>query len=348
MDIEKSEVQRVLPFNNLFLNSGVVHGRNNWQLYLLTIVFTMLAYSLAPVISFIHLIVLALGKGFTRLELESDPAILLQAVKLGIDRNYVMIAVFGIFLIAAAVFSLCLRKLHRKSITSVLTGYEKFRTRRFFFAFTVWGALIVVSFLIDYFANPGSYQFALSGEEGEALNTKAGTVTTMQGGVSAAKVGGLLISILIMVICIPVQAGFEESFFRGYALQGLAQIFKNGLYPLLITSILFSMVHMDNPEVKKYGVAIMFLYYASFGLFLGALSLLDEGLELAFGIHAANNFVSSIIISSEDSALKTYSLFSTGEGDALTEYLVWIVCAAIAFFIFRKKYRWNNFSLLVR
>jgi len=75
---------------------------------------------------------------------------------------------------------------------------------------------------------------------------------------------------------------------------------------------------------------------------------LDEGLELAFGIHFANNFMSSILISSPNSVIKTYSIFETKTEDPYTEMWVWLCMASLTFFIFQLKYRWKDFSLIIK
>ena len=77
--------------------------------------------------------------------------------------------------------------------------------------------------------------------------------------------------------------------------------------PLLVTSVLFGLMHAANPEVEKMGFIIM-LYYIGTGLFLGILTLMDEGLELALGFHAANNLIGALLLTSDWSALQTNSL----------------------------------------
>jgi membrane protease YdiL (CAAX protease family) len=47
------------------------------------------------------------------------------------------------------------------------------------------------------------------------------------------------------------------------------------MVPFLMTSIIFGSVHFGNPEVSKLGD--MFVYYIGTGLFLGILTLMDEG-----------------------------------------------------------------------
>ncbi len=146
----------------------------------------------------------------------------------------------------------------------------------------------------------------------------------------------------------PIQTGLEEVVFRGYLLQGLALVFKNGIVPLIICSLLFGLAHMSNPEVQRFGWGIMLPYYVCFAFFMGAITLLDEGLELAFGIHFANNLISSLLISSPNSVIKTYSFFEAKSENPHLEILVWLVMAAITWLIFTKKFKWNNYQLLIK
>ena len=64
------------------------------------------------------------------------------------------------------------------------------------------------------------------------------------------------------------NASVEELMFRGYLMQGFGLAFKNGIAPLIITSVLFGLMHASNPEAKVHGLAIMMPYYMFFGAFL--------------------------------------------------------------------------------
>ena len=81
------------------------------------------------------------------------------------------------------------------------------------------------------------------------------------------------------------------------------------LIPLLVTSILFGLVHGTNPEVQSFGTGIMMTYYISAGLMLGIMTIMDDGLELALGTHAATNFTAAVFVGYEGSVIKTDSLF---------------------------------------
>jgi membrane protease YdiL (CAAX protease family) len=131
-------------------------------------------------------------------------------------------------------------------------------------------------------------------------------------------------------------------------MQGLAQVTKSGIVPLIITSLLFSLLHMDNPEAKSFGWGIMFPYYALFGFFLGALTLLDEGLELALGIHCANNLISSLLVTTPSGVLKTDAIFIATNENPQADFIMWLIIASLSFIIFWLKYRWKNFNLLIK
>ncbi len=325
MEESKYEEQQKggLPFNNLYLNSGYVSGLNDWWMYAVTILFTILCYLCAPVVTSLHLLVLAQQHGVTADQLAKDPNQLFNYHVIGVDRNVILISLLGIFVIAFLGFYAGIRKFHRKTLLSIFTGYDRFRFKRFWFAFAIWGGLIVTTILLSYF-------FRL-----DDLTVNFDTI-------------GFTISLLMMAALMPIQTGFEELFFRGYLVQGLSQVFKNGIVPVIFTSLLFGAAHLSNPEVKEYGWLLMMSYYTLFALFMGCITLLDEGLELAFGIHLANNLVSSIMVNSSDSVLKTYSIFESNSSDAGSELLLWTVMASVTLFIFWRKYRWKNFNLIIR
>lgn len=320
---EKEIQQKELPFENLYLNSGYVSGFNAWWMYALTIMVTALCYALAPTITSFYLFIKAAENGLDVMELARNTSRLFDYRVIGVDKNVVVLSLLGIFVITALGFLTMLRRVHRKTLTSVMTGYDKFRFGRFWFAFTVWGVLLISGVVISYFVDPSGVTIDFDPF-------------------------GFAVSLVMLFFLMPIQTGVEEVIFRGYLLQGLSQIFKNGFLPVIITSLLFGAAHMANPEVAKYGWPIMLTYYCVFGFFMGGLTLLDEGLELAFGIHFANNFISSLLVTSPDSVLQTHAIFSTEGDDPYTEIVLWFVMAAITFAIFWLKYRWKNFKLIIR
>jgi hypothetical protein len=71
-------------------------------------------------------------------------------------------------------------------------------------------------------------------------------------------------------------------------------------------------------------------------------------MELALGIHCANNIISSLMVTSPNTVLKTDALFVTAQESPSGELLLWLIMATITFLIFWRKYRWKNFNLLIK
>lgn len=333
MNESTEEVQKpTLPFNNLYLVSGLVHGFNKGWMYIFTIMLMAFGYLVFQSLEVYPLANILTSHGYSLEDIQNNPNLLFDANALQLDKNIVLLLELGMFVFGFVGFYVGLRYFHHKQLVHVLSGYDKFRYKRFWFAFTVWSVLLAVLVIAEHFIHP----------------KEVGVQYSSENGISYFNFTGFFISALIMVIFMPIQTGLEEVVFRGYLIQGLSQVFRNGFVPLLITSFLFGLAHMTNPEVKAYGWPIMLTYFCSFAFFMGAITLLDEGLELAFGIHFANNIMSSVLISSPNSVIKTYSIFQTRSEDPYTEIWVWLGMAIVTFFIFKLKYRWNNFSLIFK
>ena len=209
---------------------------------------------------------------------------------------------------------------HRQSITSLTTSRPKIDWSRILFAFFLWGGITVLFTLIDVYASPENYEWNFNLSKFVPLA-------------------------VIAIILIPLQTSFEEYLFRGHMLQGLGILTKNRWLPLFITSVLFGLMHIANPEVEKLGLGLM-VYYIGTGFFLGILTLMDEGLELALGFHAANNLITALLVTADWTAFQTDSIYRdisepTLGFDALIPVFV---VFPILLFIFSKKYKWTNWK----
>jgi hypothetical protein len=148
---------------------------------------------------------------------------------------------------------------------------------------------------------------------------------------------------LIAIIFIPLQTSLEEVVFRGYLMQGFGNLFRNRWAPLLLTSIIFGSLHLANPEVGKLGYGVM-IFYIGTGLFLGIVTLMDDGLELAIGWHAANNLVAALLVTADWTAFQTNSVLKdVSEPNLYPEIFISVLIVfPIVLFIFSKKYGWKN------
>ena len=130
-------------------------------------------------------------------------------------------------------------------------------------------------------------------------------------------------------------------------MQQIGIVVKNRWFPLVITSILFGLFHSANPEVMEMGFGVMSFYIGT-GLLLGIVTLMDESLELAIGIHLGNNIIAALLMTSEFSALQTDAIFKfTGSGNEgmVSEMIVTMaITYPIILVILAKRYKWSNWQ----
>lgn len=326
MELQENSINKPtnpFPFNNLFLIKGLVTGKNEFWHYLLGIVAAFLGYLTFQLIMMVPLVSAAMSHGISMTEITENPNVLFNPEKIGINKSLLLALMMGMFVFTLLFLWIALKFIQKKPLSSIITGFENIRWKRYFFSFGIWAALILVLTIVTYLMSPEEIEVRF-----DASN--------------------FMVLLAVAVIFIPIQTATEELIFRGYLMQGFGLAFKNGIAPLIITSILFGLMHASNPEAKAHGLLIMMPYYIFFGAFLGILTLLDEGAELAMGIHCANNLMSSLLVCSKNSVLQTDAIFYTSSENPGGEFITWIVMASICFFILFKKYKLSNWKLLIR
>ena len=209
---------------------------------------------------------------------------------------------------------------HEQSITSLTTSRPKIDWGRVLFSFVLWGSITAAMTMTWVFLSPENYIFNF-------------------------QLKPFLILAAITIILIPLQSSFEEYLFRGHMMQGLGIMAKNRWVPLVLTSVLFVLLHLGNPEVGKLGYGIM-IFYIGTGFFLGIMTLMDEGLELALGFHAANNLITALLVTADWTAFQTNSVYRDISEPTLSwdAFLPVFVIFPIILFIMSKKYNWTNWK----
>ena len=251
-------------------------GRNSWWRWPVTIIGTMLVLLVAqvPLIFFAATEAQRLG---------ISPDALLGRLPAESDRN-VFLALF-LFPFAAAFIALALliRWVHKKPLRTVMTGRRQFGWGRALFAFLLWMGILTA--IVLFFLPEDAYVYSFDPQKFVPL-------------------------VAVALLMFPLQIATEEVFFRGYLMQGFALLARNKLVPLIIVSLLFFGAHMSNPEFAT-GNPAFILDYAMITLFLGLAAVLDDGLEVPCGIHAANNIFIATIFNTSDGTFQTDALFQT-------------------------------------
>lgn len=213
--------------------------------------------------------------------------------------------------------------LHKRSFISLTTARKKIDYSRIFFSMGLIIILTIVLFAIGYFISP-------EGIEWNFNPTK------------------FLILVLVSLVLFPFQIGFEEYLFRGYLMQQFGVLVKNKWFPLILTSVMFGLMHSANPEVAEMGYITMVLYIG-FGLLMGIMTLMDDGLELALGFHLGNNLMAALLITSDWSAIQADAMFKNtlenASTDVVTEMLITVcITFPLVLLVLAKKYKWTNWK----
>ena len=294
----------------MFINQALVY-KNPFWMYLLgsfvIIIFVIIGQ--LPITFFIsNESILAAG---------GDPMAALRSL----DKNLQLILLLIPFLVGFLGLFLVVKKIHNRSLTSISTSRKSLDWNRIIYAFSVWSLVSVFLIFGDYFFNPDSYEWN--------FNLKSFILL-------------LVISILLM----PIQTSLEEYIFRGYLMQGFSSFSNSRWVALFTTSIVFGSLHFSNPEVQKLGLGVM-AYYIGTGLFLGILTLMDEGIELALGFHASNNIMTALFVTSSWTVFQTESILIDISEPTLggeTFFSLFILYPGFIFLMSRK-FDWSGWKI---
>lgn len=243
-----------------------------------------------------------------------------MAIMNTLESNLTLFLMLISFVFAILAFYFVVKYFHKQKFIEVTTSREKVDWKRIFFSFGIWAFISVLTIVAGYFSSPENFEIQFHPVQ-------------------------FAILAVIAIALIPVQTSTEEYIFRGYLMQGFALLSKNKWFPLVLTSLIFGLLHIANPEVEKMGYIIL-IYYIGTGFFLGILTLMDEGMELALGFHAANNLTAALLITSDWTVFQTHSILKdNSEPSAGFDVLLPVLIVfPILLFIFSKKYRWKNWK----
>ena len=237
---------------------------------------------------------------------------------LGIDKNLFLFLIIISFISGLLTLILGVKYIHRRTFKSLVTSRNLIDWKRFWFAFFTWGIIAVILTIVGIFMSPENYIW----------NFKPIPFFTL-----------LAVSFLFL----PFQTTFEELLFRGYLMQGIGTVVKNRWFPLIFTSVCFGLLHGANPEVEKLG-AISMVFYIGTGFFYGIITLMDEGTELALGLHAINNIIAAFLVTTNWTVFQTDALYVDISEPSVGFEMFFPVLILYPFllYVFSSKYGWNN------
>lgn len=290
-------------------------GKNEWWRYLLTVIVVFIGWQLLGVFP-VFMVAFNQSDDMFQLMESSQNAF----ADLGINSNLYLFAILLMFVFGLIALLFSVKQIHMRSITSLITSRKQIDWNRIFYGFGLWFLISVAFLFIDYLMAPDHFVYNF-------------------------KPIPFAILVVVAFVLIPLQTSFEELLFRCYLMQGIGIWFKSAAVPFLFTSIGFGLMHAFNPEIEKLGYIIL-LYYIGTGFLFGIITLMDEGSELALGMHAANNIVAAVFVTVNWAAFQTEALFKDVSEPTLSMYMflpVFIIYPLVIL-SFSKKYGWTNWK----
>lgn len=278
-------------------------GKNAWWRYVLSIVIILVFYQVLGVIP-----LAALGIALS-LDDNPDTSFDLSTLQFeGVHPLWPYVAINLIFVFLLLGLWIAMRFIHRRPLKTLITPDQTIRWRRMVQGFGLYFLLYtVVSFV----------SAVLTGRDIQ--------LTVLP--------GQFLVFLPVALVMTPIQTTAEELLFRGYLMQGLGLKLRHPIGPILGSALLFMLPHLLNPEVAA-GLLPMALLYFAIGVFLAFITVKDNRLELAIGVHAANNLFVVLILNYTNSALPSPSLFTAAEINPLSSLISFGVVAGVFYAVF--------------
>jgi hypothetical protein len=281
-------------------------GKNQWWRYLLGILFILISWQVIGAIPFIILTALLQNKQSPGTQVN------LQNFQFeGVDKLLSYLALNFSFVCFIISLYITVRYIHQRSFITIITPKNKVNWPRIIQGIGVWVFLVALFSIIDYyFLNNGNYELTFDLEK-------------------------FLIFLPMALVLSSIQSSVEELFFRGYLMQGIGLKTRNPTLSILLTSLLFMLFHLLNPEVKS-GFLLLVFYYFLLAVFFAFITVKDNSLELAIGIHIGNNLFNALFANYYNSALPSPSIFTIQKFDPISNLISFIVFSVLFYsFFFR-------------
>jgi membrane protease YdiL (CAAX protease family) len=306
-----------------FLNN-VYKGKNGWKGYTTTILLTMFLNSFVAIYYLFFLL------GFYILINIFDP------ISNPITGNiYYFLSMFLTTGLAFLFLILSINVFHKRDIFSLINTskkynfrgkpiewYNRIRWNKFFKGVIIWSIFMIITIFVPYFIDPSKF----------VLNFHLTQFITL---------------IILLFLTIPIQASFEELFFRGYLNQGLSLKIKRPVIIIIISSLVFGLGHIVNGGIEPISMFLNTFSAFLFGIIASLTTLVDDGIEFSSGVHITNNiFAFSILGNVEGDNFGTL-LIQTAPMNFYFE-LFWAIIPLMLFLLILIVFRYDEIKKVLK
>jgi uncharacterized protein len=201
------------------------------------------------------------------------------------------------------------KTIHKRSLISFITPYQKINWKRVFFGFIVFFVLLSISQIIDFVLNSEDYKW---------------------NDFDLSRFIWLLVAAIFVV---PIQTTTEELFFRGFLLQWMGKLVKQPILLAIIVGFIFGALHFGNPEMSN-SAFWAGLDYVFTGFMWSYIAIRTNSAEFTIGAHAANNMFLCIFLTYENSVFENLpSLFVLTNVDDMLSTIYSIITSTLFFII---------------
>jgi hypothetical protein len=234
-----------------------------------------------------------------------------------LGENRVLVWLMLPFVLVFGAFLFAIKYIHKRTIKSIFTARDSFDWKRVLISFTlIVLVLSVTTFLEVFYSEAYVWNFNPS---------------------------KFFVLVVIALLMIPIQTTIEELVFRGYLMQGLKMKMGSSKHAVILSGIMFGVMHLGNPEIEAIGSHVL-IYYVVSGIFLSALALFDNGLELSIGYHAANNIFAALLVSNDWQVFQTNALYVDTSPPNLTwfDLFISLLFFPVLFLLYKKIFKWSS------
>jgi CAAX protease family protein len=208
---------------------------------------------------------------------------------------------------------IAVRFIHHRPIRSLITAAPRIDWRRLARSFLLFSVLVAATRAVEALLYPGSYQFTLD-------------------------LSRWLAMLPVLLLVTSLQAFGEELYFRGYLLQAFGLWTRRRWLLITFCTLAFAAFHVLNVALSGDWL-LGSLYFLAVSAFLTVVTVRDNRLELAIGIHAANNLFVVLLVNNPNSGLPTDAIWRTSHTHPLFNLLSFCAVAAIMYGLLVRKSR---------
>lgn len=274
--------------------SNTQSGNSQWWSWLLGLGVIMVMFLLVGSIPSIVLLIMGLLTPPDQPYMEMNPLIFAAII---FPNLMMFVGVWG-----------AQRLVHRRTLRELTTA-NTFRWGLVWQTMLVWLMVMVVGTVVEALLHPGRYSVVFDFAQ-------------------------WIVFAPVVLLLIPIQASGEELLFRGYLMQAVARLTRQPAVLIVLSGVAFMVPHFANPEMSNAvgGEVPMALNYLLVGMGTAWMSIRDDGIERAVGMHVVNNLYAGILVGYEGSVLGTPTIFEANVIDAWYGVVVLAIGFAVLLF----------------